>query len=172
MPSKAALLDRLEGRLMLLSALVFAVAFAIILAAHAFESFGGYAPCLLCLEERYAYYFGVPASFVAFFAARSGATGRARALLALVALAFLVNAAAGIYHAGVEWKWWPGPSTCSGGTTIQWGEGGLARELENAKVIRCDEASWRVLGLSFAGWNVVISALLAGLAAYGASLRR
>jgi hypothetical protein len=29
-----------------------------------------------------------------------------------------------------------------------------------------------MLGLSFAGWNALISALLAGIAAYGATLRR
>jgi len=53
--------DRLAGRLMLISAVVFAVALATILTAHIFERFGGYAPCPLCLEERYAYYLGVPA---------------------------------------------------------------------------------------------------------------
>ena len=65
--------------------------------------------------------------------------------------------AAGIYHAGVEWKWWPGPGECSGAFELQWGEGGVV----DTPIIRCDEASWRFLGLSFAGWNAVVSALLA-----------
>ena len=65
--------------------------------------------------------------------------------------------AAGIYHAGVEWKWWPGPSECSGAFELQWGEGGVV----DTPIIHCDEASWRFLGLSFAGWNAVVSALLA-----------
>jgi disulfide bond formation protein DsbB len=160
--------EDLAGRLMLVCAGVFAIATATILAAHGFERIGGYAPCPLCLEERYAYYFGVPASFVAFFAARANAIPAARFLLLLVALAFLANAAAGIYHAGIEWKWWPGPSTCSGGFDLKWGEGGVAE----TPIIRCDEASWRFLTLSFAGWNAVISALLAVLAGRGAALRR
>ena len=150
------------------SAVVFLIAAATILAALAFEHFGGYAPCPLCLEERYAYYFSVPASALAFLLARGPATGLARIVLVLIALAFLANAVAGIYHAGIEWKWWPGPGECSGGFELQWGEGGIV----DTPVIRCDEASWRFLGLSFAGWNALISVILAALAAYGASRRR
>jgi disulfide bond formation protein DsbB len=150
------------------SALVFVGAAVTILAALAFEHLGGYAPCPLCLEERYAYYFAVPASAVALLAARRDLTLVARILLALVAAAFIANAAAGIYHAGVEWKWWEGPGECAGGFELKWGEGGVAE----TPIIRCDEASWRFLGPSFAGWNAVISAMLAGIAAYGAAKRR
>jgi disulfide bond formation protein DsbB len=160
--------DSVAGRLMLICAVVFAVAAATIMTAHAFERFGGYAPCPLCLEERYAYYFGVPASFLAFFAARANAIGAARILLLLVALAFLANAAAGVYHSGIEWKWWPGPTACSGGFDLKWGEGGIV----DTPIIRCDEASWRFLMLSFSGWNAVISAVLAAVGAYGAAQKR
>jgi disulfide bond formation protein DsbB len=153
---------------MLICAVVFAIAAATIMTAHAFERFGGYAPCPLCLEERYAYYFGVPASFLAFFAARANAIGAARILLLLVALAFLANAAAGVYHSGIEWKWWPGPTACSGGFDLKWGEGGIV----DTPIIRCDEASWRFLMLSFAGWNALISAVLAAVAGWGAAQKR
>ena len=156
---------------MLVSAIAFAIAFATILLAHVFERLG-YAPCPICLQERYAYYFDVPATIVAFFAARAESFALTRILLVLVALAFLVNAALGIYHAGIEWKWWEGPASCSGGVAVEWGEGGVASAIERAEVVSCSDASWRMAGLSFAGWNAVISALLAGLAAYGASLRR
>jgi disulfide bond formation protein DsbB len=149
------------------AAVVLAIAAATILAALAFEHLGGYAPCPLCLEERYAYYFAVPASAVALLLARGQATGLARLLLFLIALAFLANAGVGIYHSGVEWKWWPGPSACSGGFELQWGAGGIV----DTPIIRCDEASWRFLWLSFAGWNAVISAFLASIAAYGATRR-
>ncbi|MGZ8417342.1 MAG: disulfide bond formation protein B, partial [Methyloceanibacter sp.] len=50
----------------------------------------------------------------------------------------------------------------------QWGEGGIV----DTPIIRCDEASWRFLGLSFAGWNAVASAFLAAVAAFGASQKR
>ena len=105
---------------MLVSAVVFAIAAATLLTAHAFESLGGYLPCHLCLQERYAYYFAVPAAAVAFFAARRESNGAARVVLLLVALAFVANAAIGVYHSGIEWKWWAGPTECSGGSTIEW----------------------------------------------------
>ena len=153
--------------MMTLSGLVCVLALVTILTALAFEYIGGYAPCPLCLQERYAYYFAVPAALAAWFAARVGANGAARMLLVLIALAFLLNVGLGVYHAGAEWKWWPGPSTCGGGFDLTWGQGGIV----DTPVIRCDEASWRFLWLSFAGWNAVISAVLAALAAYGASRR-
>jgi disulfide bond formation protein DsbB len=164
--------DKLAGRLMLVSAIVFAGAAAPILTAHGFESLGGYLPCHLCLQERYAYYFAVPAAAIAFFAARRESNGAARVVLLAIALAFVANAALGVYHSGVEWKWWAGPTECSGGSTIEWGEGGLAPQLKNAKIIACDQAAWRLLGLSFAGWNAVVSALLVLIAAWGAAQKR
>jgi len=152
---------------MTISGMVCALALITILIALAFEHFGGYAPCPLCLQERYAYYFAVPAALAAWFAASVRLDGAARILLVLIAFAFLLNACLGVYHAGAEWKWWPGPSTCGGGFDLTWGQGGVV----DTPVIRCDEASWRFLWLSFAGWNAVISAVLAALAAYGASRR-
>lgn len=150
------------------SGVVFIIATVTILAALAFEHLGGHAPCPLCLEQRYAYYFGVPAAGAAWLAARSDVLPVARVLLALIALAFLANAVFGIYHAGIEWKWWEGPASCAGGFDLEWGEGGIV----DTPVIRCDEASWRFLGLSFAGWNAVASAFLAAMAAWGAARRR
>jgi len=146
---------------------VFVVALATILTVLAFEHLGGYAPCELCLKERYAYYFAVPATLVALFAARYRMSGAARILLVLVALAFMCNAALAVYHAGAEWKWWPGPSTCGGGFDLTWGPGGIV----DTPVIRCDEASGRFLWLSFAGWDAVVSAFLAVVAAVGATRR-
>ena len=171
MPAKRTLAKPILAKpprpVMAASAVVLVIAAATILAALAFEHLGGYAPCPLCLEERYAYYFGVPASAVAFLLARGDATGWARILLLLIALAFLANAVVGVYHAGVEWKLWEGPATCAGGFDLTWGEGGIV----DTPVIRCDEASWRFLFLSFAGWNAVVSSFLAAVAAWGAARR-
>jgi disulfide bond formation protein DsbB len=149
------------------SAVLFGLALLTILTAHAFEQFGGYAPCPLCLQERYAYYFAVPAALIAFFAARGEAFGFTRLVLVLIAIGFVLNAALGVYHAGAEWKFWPGPETCAGGFDLTWGQEGIV----DTPVIRCDEAPWHFLGLSFAGWNAVASAGLALIAAYGAARR-
>jgi disulfide bond formation protein DsbB len=163
-------MDQLAGKLMLVAAILFSVAFATILTAHIFERYGGYVPCHLCLQERYAYYFAVPASVIAFFTARGESFAITRILLLAIALAFVLNAGLGIYHSGVEWKWWAGPTECSGGSLLSFGPAGV--DIENAKVVACDQAAWRFLGLSFAGWNAVMSGLLAAIAAYGAALRR
>lgn len=163
-------MDQLAGKLMLVAAILFSVAFATILTAHIFERYGGYVPCHLCLQERYAYYFAVPASVIAFFSARGESFAITRILLLAIALAFVLNAGLGIYHSGVEWKWWAGPTECSGGSLLSFGPAGV--DIENAKVVACDQAAWRFLGLSFAGWNAVMSGLLAAIAAYGAALRR
>ncbi len=152
---------------MAVSAIVFGGAFLTILTAYAFEVFGGYAPCPLCLQERYAYYFAVPAAIVAFFAARGNSFGFARLVLVLIAIGFVINTALGIYHAGAEWKWWPGPDTCAGGFDLIWGKEGIV----DTPMIRCDEARWRLLGLSFAGWNAALSAVLAAIAVFGATRR-
>jgi disulfide bond formation protein DsbB len=150
------------------SALVLAASLAILLLALAFEHIGGYRPCPLCLQQRYAYYLAIPASLAACGAATRGRLDLARLLLAAVAVAFLINAGLGVYHSGVEWKWWDGPQSCGAlGPRFGSDADGLLGRL-GKPVIRCDEAPWRLLGLSFAGWNVLISAALAALAGWAA----
>jgi disulfide bond formation protein DsbB len=145
-------------------AAVLVLAAAVIIAALGFEFIGGYRPCPLCLEQRYAYYAGIPVLFLALVLVAADRPRAAALLFALVALAFLVNAGLGAYHAGVEWKFWEGPQTCSGALTplgSGTGSGGLLKQLQTETFIRCDEAAWRFAGLSFAGWNAVLSLLLA-----------
>jgi disulfide bond formation protein DsbB len=135
-----------------------------ILAALGFQYIGGYVPCMLCLIERYAYYVAVPVLFVALALTSGSYRGLAAILFFLVALAFLANAGLGVYHAGAEWKFWPGPETCGGGESLSTTAGGLLNDIQGIKVMRCDEASFRFLGISFAGWNVVSSLLIIALA--------
>ena len=131
-----------------------------IIGAWIFQWFG-YAPCHLCLEERWAYYAIIPLSLLVFILAAQGRPV-ARLGLLLIALIMVASGVFGVYHAGVEWKWWPGPSTCEG--TLS---GGLPK-LGNEPVIACEEAALRILGLSLAGWNAVISFCLAAVALIGA----
>jgi disulfide bond formation protein DsbB len=78
----------------------------------------------------------------------------------------LCSAALGSYHAGVEWRWWPGPTDCSGPIS-DFTAKPLLDQLRTMRIVRCDEAAWRFLGLSLAGYNVLISLALAGIAALG-----
>jgi disulfide bond formation protein DsbB len=145
------------------AALIFAIALATIAGAWIFE-YLGYAPCDLCLKQRWAYYAGVPLALAtALLAPRNQSI--ARAGLAVLALLWLGSMVFGVYHSGVEWKWWPGPSTCGAQSGFSGGLPDLSRP-----VILCDKAAIRILGLSLAGWNAVISLGLTLLALAG--LRR
>ncbi|MCA3554298.1 disulfide bond formation protein B [Aestuariivirga sp.] len=143
--------------------LIFVVAFATIAGAWIFEYYG-YLPCELCLKQRWAYYAGVPlALLVALLGPRN--PGPAKAGLMLLGLLWLGSMVFGIYHSGVEWKWWPGPATC----TAQVGFTGGLPDLSKPAVL-CDTPTIRIMGLSLAGWNAVISLGLALVAFAG--LRR
>ncbi len=125
-------------------------------------------PCPLCLEQRYAYYLAVPlGALLAWAAARHAPRSVLVAGLALLALAALANAWLGFYHAGVEGGIWQGPTECSGSVLDLGKAGSLLDNLDKVKVIRCDEVQWRFLGLSLAGYNVLISLAMAALAAWG-----
>ncbi len=148
---------------------VFVLSLATLLAALGFEHLGGYAPCPLCLQQRYAYYAALLLAGGAGLAFLRAWPGVGRLLLAICALAYLANAALGAYHAGVEWAWWSGPASCAGGSAgIITDAAELFKRLDSLSAPPCDKPSWRFLGLSFAGYNVLISLALACVASFGA----
>jgi len=125
-------------------------------------------PCPMCLEERYAYYFAVPfAALLAIAASKGAPRGVVLAGLAILALAALGSAVFGAYHAGVEWGFWKGPTECTGPLVDFRKAGNLLDQLDKVKVIRCDEVQFRFLGISLAGYNALISLLMAAIAAWG-----
>ena len=150
------------GKPRVAAALIFAAALATIAGALVFEHGFGLRPCPLCLMQRYSYYAAMP---VALAAALASSPAWTRAGLALLALIFVVSAGLGAYHAGVEWGWWAGPSDCAGAPApAPGGVGDFLSQLQSTRVVSCTEAAWRFLGLSLAGWNVLISLALAALA--------
>jgi len=143
---------------------------ATILGAYYFQYVMGLPPCPLCLEQRIAFYVSIPLAIVVAIAASRGAPrGAVAAGLGVIALAMLFNSGLALFHAGVEWKWWPGPQECSGPLTDLSTGGDLLSSLTNLTLVRCDEAAWRFLGLSLAGYDVLISLALAAVAAWGAA---
>jgi len=131
-----------------------------------------YAPCELCLTERYAFYASLPLAALTLFLASRSAHGAARAVFALIALVFLANAALAFYHVGVEQHWWPGPTACTGALMGSVDVNDLTKSLNSERVVNCDEVQLRILGLSLAGWDVVMSVALALYAALAARLDR
>jgi disulfide bond formation protein DsbB len=127
----------------------------------------GYEPCPLCLEQRTAFYVAVPLAALLLLGAGYGASRKVLLLgFAAIALVMLWNAGLSAYHAGVEWKFWQGPIDCSG-PIRPLGEGSLLSRLQTVRIVRCDEAAWRFLGISLAGYDVIVSLVLAAAAAYG-----
>jgi disulfide bond formation protein DsbB len=125
-------------------------------------------PCELCLAQRYAYYLAIPlAAVVAIGAAKDAPRAVLVAGLVLLGAAALGNAGLGGYHAGVEWGFWQGPTACTGPIGSLGSAGGLLDRLDQVKVVRCDEVQFRFLGISLAGYNVLISLLMAALAGWG-----
>lgn len=128
-----------------------------------------FVPCMLCLIERWPYYIGLPMAAVALVM-----RGRPAfvPLCMLLAVVFVVSAGLGAWHSGVEWKLLPAPD-CGG--RIATGMPSLEdfqKSLSKARVVLCDEAPMRILGLSFAGWNAVASVVIAALYALAAKARK
>lgn len=137
--------------------------------ALGFEHIGGYIPCALCLLERDPYYYGIPMGILA-----AGANVMnlpawvTRLLFVIIGVMMLIGAGMGVYHSGVEWGFWPGPTACGGSSAVTTNAGNLLGDLNAVHGPSCADAALRVLGLSFAGWNVVASVFLAAVAFIGA----
>jgi disulfide bond formation protein DsbB len=139
------------------------VAVLLLLGALGFQYFDRLPPCELCLWQRWPH---VAAAVVGLggpilIRARLAERGTAWGIAALAALLVAISGAVGVYHAGIEWHWWPGPQSCTG-PAFQYTGGRLDL---NAPVVMCDHAAWRLFGISLAGYNAIISFAVAGSAA-------
>lgn len=157
-------------QLLWLALAMLVLAAATILGALGFEHIGGYQPCHLCLMQRAPYYLGVPVAAVALAAVWMGAPRLVLvALFALFAALMLYGGGLAVFHSGVEWRFWEGPASCSPSVGVT-SAADMLNQIANTHAPSCTDAPWRLLGLSFAGWNVIVSALLLGLGLCGARL--
>jgi disulfide bond formation protein DsbB len=147
---------------------VFVISTATILGAWFFEFVLKMPPCELCLEERLPYHVVIPLALLLTIAALVQAPQKILTVgFIAVIVAMLCSAALGIYHAGVEWQFWAGPTSCTGSLADFNAGGSVLSQLNSINVVRCDQAAWRFLGISLAGYNVLISLALAAIALYG-----
>jgi disulfide bond formation protein DsbB len=147
---------------------VFALAGATLAGAWYFQLVVGLPPCPLCLQERIPYHVVIPLSLLMAIAALVRAPPKLLMVgFIAIIVAMLCNAVLGTYHAGVEWHLWAGPTDCTGPLTDFSAGGSLLSQLQSVKIVRCDEAAWRFLGISLAGYNVLISLVLAAIAGLG-----
>ena len=143
------------------SVLLFAAAGSLfaLLAAHAFERIGGLVPCPLCLNQREVHWTALALASIGWgFARFRPQFGTLPATLAVLCIVFLFSTGLGLYHAGVEYGFWPGPTTCAS-YAIDF----LDPEALSRSATPCDQVAWDLFGISMAGYNALLSLGLAGL---------
>ncbi|MDQ0313678.1 disulfide bond formation protein B [Amorphus orientalis] len=161
-------------RLTTLAGLALLISAATILTAWGFELIGGYVPCPLCLQQRVPYYIGVPLTVVALWLAYTARITGARIVMALFAATMAYGLYLGVYQAGAEWGFWQGPTDCAPGDTSVRDAANFLQTLQTTRIASCTDPALRILGLSFAGWNAVVTlvlTLLGLVAALGRSNR-
>ena len=138
--------------------LAFALGLATIAGAWGSQLIGGLVPCELCLEQRMAYYWGLPVLALLLVLWNRLPLPVWYTAVAIGAAVFAWSTYMAGYHAGVEWGFWPGPTACTGTG------GGLSFDDLNSRnvqrVVPCDEVQFRFLGISLAGYNALISAAI------------
>lgn len=140
------------------SLLAFVIGLAAILAAWASQLWGGLVPCELCLGERLPYYWGLPIlALVLLLWNRLPLTVWFIATSAVAAI-FAWSIYLGVFHAGVERKFWPGPTACTGsGNALDLNQ---LNNLNAVKIVQCDQIQWQFLGISLAGYNALVSLVI------------
>jgi disulfide bond formation protein DsbB len=128
----------------------------LLLGAFAFQYVGGLAPCHLCILQRWPHGVAVAIGLLILVWPR-------RLLALLAGVVVLGGAGVGAYHVGVERGWWQGPSTCTAPVPGEMAPGELLDQILATPLVLCDEVAWSMLGISMAGWNVVLSLGLAWL---------
>jgi disulfide bond formation protein DsbB len=127
---------------------------ALLAGAFIFQALG-FAPCAMCLWQRWPHAAAIVIGALAFVLP-------GRLLPALGGLAALTTAGIGVYHTGVERDWWEGPASCtSAGGGLVGLDGAALLSMDGPALVLCDEVVWSLFGLSMASWNAVLSVLLA-----------
>lgn len=153
-------------RLDLAARIVFLLPVAALGGALFTEHVLGYPPCTLCLWQRVPYVLALALGAYALGPWHSPVTRRAA--LGVAGLVFFAGASIALFHAGVEAHWWSWESECTSNLADAQSIEELRQRLMAAPVVRCDEVQFRILGLSMAAWNAVLSPWFALAALWGA----
>ena len=144
---------------------------AIIAAVYYFQYVVGLAPCELCLWQRKPHYAVIALAALTLAGVASGRIRTLATPLVLMTVLYLAAAGLGLLHVGVEQHWWPSPVGCSGGGDNT-DPATILTDILRAPIVRCDAVAWSLFGISMAGYNVLISLVLAGLMLTGLRSRR
>ncbi|NOT40347.1 MAG: disulfide bond formation protein B [Alphaproteobacteria bacterium] len=142
------------------------LAFAVLAGAYAFEYLGALKPCPLCLEQRGPWFVLIAIGGAIYSAGMAKAPRNiVMALYAGAIVIALWSAYLGGFHAGVEYKWWPGPQSCTGGGLPL--DGGLIGPISQSDIVWCDQVPWAMFGISLAGFNFLLSLIAGALGGLG-----
>lgn len=121
--------------------------------AYASQYVGGLYPCEMCYWQRWPHMAAIALAIGALALKR---TSSSRPLVILAALAIAVSGTIGVFHAGVEYGWWPGITACTAQMTATNPQDMLA-EIMATPLVRCDVPQWTFAGISLAGFNAIFS---------------
>ena len=145
----------------------------IVLCSLSLQHIGGFQPCRLCYVQREVHYALVVLGALLVLAVwRKWPATLVRLFFLVVLAAILYGGGVGVYQAGAEWEFWLGPNDCTNSVDITANANNLLSQLQSTELISCTHAQLRILGLSFAGWNAVLSSVLAAIALAGAFLHK
>ena len=113
------------------------------------EYVGKLYPCEMCWWQRYPHALAILIAAAALMGPL--AAPRTRLLTYGAAAAIALSGVIGAFHAGVEYGWWEGLTTCttSGATSLD--------SIMAVPLVRCDQVQWSLGGISLAGFNALIS---------------
>lgn len=139
----------------------FALPAALMAGALGSQYIGKLYPCEMCYWQRWPHEAAIGLAILAFFVKPPARP----ILIGLAALAIAISGAIGVFHAGVEYRWWEGLTACTNTAA-----GGSLADIMSAPLVRCDVPQWTFAGISLAGFNALFS--IAGGVTILAMLRR
>lgn len=128
---------------------------ALLTGAWIFQALG-YAPCPMYIWQRYPHAIAVLIGFFVLVGLRF------RVVYLFGAVTVLVTAAIGVFHTGVERKWWQGPTSCTG-TGLDLPAEDLLSTDAPINLVMCDQVAWQFLSFSMASWNAIFSFVIVGI---------
>ena len=136
--------------------IIFTISLCIIVAVH-FIEYIGYPPCDLCLKQRWPWYLILIISFISLFLNKKLYPWNKLVLIILFAASVIYAG----WHAGIEWGFWNGPITCASTNRLISSHSDFLGTIENIRsVVPCNEADFKILGLSLAVYNFISSLLM------------
>ena len=130
----------------------------LLLSVYFIEHMLGYLPCQMCLWQRVPWFFVIIISLLGLRFQRAQPSAAIKICHTLLMATLLVSIGLAAYHTGVEWRWWQGPTSCSG-VDAEASFEALKQALLSRPPVRCDAVEFRLFGGSLALWNVLVSLL-------------